>query len=94
MKDREKLILPKQEAIDILNEENPNFSIIENEICGKSRWSDVYRLIIERKSDHKFFKGGYRSGATENRDERPWEYQKDVSFSEVFQIEKTIVVYE
>ena len=51
MKDREKLILPKQEAIDILDEGNPNFSIIENEICGKSRWCNVYRLIIERKSD-------------------------------------------
>jgi hypothetical protein len=94
MKDREKLALPKQDAIDILDGEDDVFEIIEDVISGKSRWCDIHKLIIKRKSDSKFFKGSYRVGATESQDEGPWEYEKTVEFSEVFPVEKTIIVYE
>lgn len=94
MKDREKLVLLKQDAIKILDEVSPHFTIIENEISGKSRWCNIYNLIIERKSDNKFFQAEYRRGATENQDERPWEYEKSVEFYEVFPVEKVVIVYE
>lgn len=94
MKDREKLVLPKQDAIDILDGEDDVFEIIEDVISGKSRWSIIHKLIIKRKSDSKFFKGCYRVGATESQEESPWEYEDNVEFFEGFPVEKTVIVYE
>ncbi len=89
---REKLTLTKDQALDIISDDDENFEVVSDEITGKRRWADEHEVIIKRLSDGKFFKDCYSTGSTENCYERPWEYD-DPTFSEVFAVEKTIVVY-
>lgn len=91
--EREKLRLTPEEAREILWNQNKNFKIIKNEIVDTSRWSVNYDLIVQRISDGKFFNDGYSKGATESQDEMSWEFTTP-DFTEVFPVEKTIVVYE
>jgi hypothetical protein len=48
---------------------------------------------VQRKSDGKYFKDGYRRGATESQDERPYEWSEP-NFTEVFPVTKTYIDYE
>lgn len=66
--------------------------VIEDKIIDTSRWSVLSHLIF--KVDGKFYESTYSTGATEQQDESPYEYDGDeIECSEVFPIEKTIVVY-
>lgn len=69
------------------------FEIVQNEITDTSRWSTIYTITVKRASDGKFFQDTYRRGATECQEERPWEYT-DPDFTEVFPVEKTVIVYQ
>lgn len=90
---REKLKLTSKQGRDIVNGEDSNFVIIEDRIVGTRRWSVVYEIVVQRKTDGKYFKDGYRRGATESQDESPYEYSEP-NFTEVFPVTKTYVVYE
>ena len=66
--------------------------VIKDEIIETSRWSVINYLIF--KVGSKFYESSYSYGATEQQDESPYEYDGDeIECSEVFPIEKTIVVY-
>ncbi len=85
--------IPKQEMLDILNdEEDSNGRIIEDRVSGKSRWSIEHDIIFDYEG--KYYKAGYRIGATESQDEMPWDYEEFVEATEVHQVEKTIKVWE
>ena len=88
----------KQDLIALLDEDyddNFNFEIIQDNISGKSRWSDEYTLVFKTIDDGKFYKTHYRCGATESQDESPFEYAEDeIECQEVFKKEKVIIVYE
>ena len=90
---REKLNLTNKQGRDIVNGEDSNFVIIEDRIVGTRRWSVVYEIVVQRKTDGKYFKDGYRRGATESQDESPYEYSEP-NFTEVFPVTKTYIVYE
>ena len=92
---REKLSLTTDQAKCILygDVEVPEFEVVEDEVIDNSRWSIIHKLVIKRLSDGKFFADGYRTAATENQDESPWEYIKS-NFTQVFAVEKKIIVYE
>lgn len=90
---REKLILTKDEARNIVWEDSKEFKTISNEIVDTRRWSNVHDIVIQRLSDGKYFADGYSVGATEMQDESPYEYS-DPDFTEVFPVEKTIIVFE
>ena len=66
--------------------------IIVNEIIDTSRWSNHYSLIF--KKDDKYYRAYYSSGATEQQDERPWEYEDEVKCTEVEPYEKTVIDYK
>lgn len=68
------------------------WSAIERTHVGKSRWSDHYEIVFEHNGKH--YRTSYSQGSTENQDERPWEYEKEVDCEEVQQVEKVIKVWE
>lgn len=90
---REKLILTSEQGRDIVNGDDSNFVTIEDRIVGTRRWSVVYEIVVQRKTDGKYFKDHYRRGATESQDESPYEYSEP-NFTEVFPVTKTYIVYE
>lgn len=85
--------IPKDEMLDILEDNVSGCSLIEDKIIGKNRWTIVYRIIFLYKNG-KYYSTTYRVGATEYQDESPWEYENEVECIEVKPIEKTITVYE
>ena len=85
------LTLTKQEALDILYEENQESEIVVNKITGVSRWSIHHYLVFSM--DGKLWEAFYQVGATEQQDESPWEYEKEVKCFEVEAYEKTVTDY-
>lgn len=93
-KPREKLELSKEDAKGLTWGDTPDdIRVISDEIKDNGRWSIYHYIIIQRISDGKFFGDSYSVGATEQQDERPWEYDEP-NFTEVFPVEKTVIVYE
>ena len=90
---REKLKLTNEQARDIVWGENDDFIEIRTKIIGTSRWSTIYEIVVQRKSDGKYFKDKYRVAATESQEESPYE-NTNPNFTEVFPVEKTIIDYE
>jgi len=90
---REKLNLTSEQGRDIVYGDDSNFVTIEDKIVRTRRWSVVYEIVVQRKTDGKYFKDVYRRGATESQDERPYEYSEP-NFTEVFPVTKTYIVYE
>jgi RNA-splicing ligase RtcB len=69
------------------------FRIVESGMVDKSRWSIHYRAIFEHEG--KFYETTYSVGATEQQDERPYEYDPDeIECPEVHKVPKTIEVWE
>ena len=67
--------------------------IIKDEVIEHTRWSVVHELIF--KKDDKFYVSHYSIGATENQDESAYEYDDaEIECTEVFPVEKTVIVYE
>lgn len=90
----EKLNLTPKQAREIIFDDAPEeFEVIENKITGVTRWSVLYRIVIRRLSDGKFFADTYSRAATEYQDEKPYEYYTP-TFTEVFEVKKTVIVYE
>ncbi len=90
---REKLILTKEQAKEIIYEDSDEYNVIEDEIDDTSRWSENHSIVIQRISDGKFFADTYSKGLTESQDERPYD-NSDPDFVEVFPVERTIISYE
>ena len=92
--ERQSLNLTKQEALDLVWEgSNEVFEVISDTIISHSRWGVNHKIIIKRISDNKFFSDIYSKGATEDKDEAPFEH-REPNFREVFPVEKMITVYE
>lgn len=90
---REKLNLTSQQGRDIVYGEDSNFVTIEVKIVRTKRWSIEYEIVVQRKTDGKYFKDVYQRAATEMQGEQPYEYSEP-NFTEVFPVTKTYVVYE
>ena len=90
---REKLNLTSEQGRDIVYEYDSNFVTIEDKIVGTRRWSIEYEIVVQRKSDGKYFKDGYLRGATENQDQSPYEWSEP-NFTEVCPVTKTYIDYE
>jgi hypothetical protein len=82
---------PRSDMVDMLDGDE-KYKIIYDNIVDNSRWSIHHEVVFE--FENKFYKTSYRIGATENQDERPWEYDDTVDCQEVKPVEKTVIVYE
>lgn len=90
---KETLKLTGERGQDIIYGYDDEYVLVEEKIVGTSRWCTIHEIVVKRVEDGKFFKSGYRQGATEIQDERPYEYG-DALFEEVSAVEKTVIVYE
>lgn len=71
----------------------PDAKVISDVVEDTGRWSIHYRMVFE--TGGKFYETFYSVGATENQEERAYEYDPDdIECKEVFPVEKTIIVYE
>jgi hypothetical protein len=86
--------LPRDKALEIIDDESEGYTLVENTFSGKSRWCDFYDVIFQENSTGKFFKGDYRQGATEQQSESPWEYQEEITFAEVEPYNVTVVKFK
>lgn len=57
------------------------YSAIKDTMVDTSRWSIYHEIVFE--DDGKFYMTTYSEGATEIQDESPWEYEDNISCSEV-----------
>lgn len=62
--------------------------IIKDTITDNSRWS-IFHAITFRWIDGKTYRAYYSVGATEQQDESPWEYDKEVECEEVAEVPVT-----
>jgi hypothetical protein len=95
--EKEKILIPKQTAIDIAEGElegadYSNYEIIDHrELVGTSRWSIHYRITLKDIASGKFYGARYSQAATESQDESPFEYAgEQVEFEEVFPTQITV----
>ncbi len=69
--------------------------VVKTELVDSSRWSLIYSQVFKMLDTGKYYYTHFRIGATENQDERPYEYECDeIECQEVVPVEKTIVDYE
>lgn len=66
--------------------------VIEDTITSTSRWSVHHDLVFRLGPTH--YSTSYSVGATEQQNERPWEYEEEVECVEVRAVQKTITAWE
>jgi hypothetical protein len=77
----------------------PGMTVHSDEIIEHSRWSVHHEMVFSINSGPDANKPGeawsvqYSRGATESQDERPWEYEPEVSATLVRQVEKVVLVW-
>ncbi len=91
---REILKLTPEQGRDIVYEATNDFQEVRRKIIDHTDWSIVYSLVVQRKSDGKYFETQYSVGATEHQDEAPYNYASEALFEEVKPIEQTTIVYK
>jgi hypothetical protein len=57
------------------------YNALVNDITDTSRWSIHHKIVFEHEG--KFYQTHYSEGATEQQDERPWEYEEEIDCVEV-----------
>jgi hypothetical protein len=88
---------PKRVLQDLLGEdieefEGQNIEIVSDKIVDNTRWSIVSHLLF--KHGDKFYFTSYSRGATENQDERPFEYANaEIECPEMEQYEVVVKKY-
>lgn len=64
-------------------------SAVEDKVTDATRWSVVHEIVF-RDEDEKFYSASYSVGATESQSECPWEYEDEVTATEVVKKPVTI----
>lgn len=90
---REKFTLSKDVAKSILYEDSEDYKVVLDQEQGTNRWSNTHSLVIQRLSDQLFFETEYCIG-TGDEGERPWEYDDEVDFRQVFPKQVVTTIYE
>ena len=84
--------LSKGEAREIVWDESEDWETVLTIIDAKSRWSICKSGVFKHLPTNKFYELEWSEGATENQEERPFEYT-DPDPIEVRPVEKTVIVY-
>ena len=91
--DWEILKFSEEEARNIAYGDTLDFDEILNDIEDTSRWTENHRIVVQRKSDDKYFESYYSQGLTESQDQRAYEYDEP-SFREVFPTKIETIIYK
>lgn len=79
----------------IWEEELDGLKVVQDRILDTGRWTVNHELVFQELETSKFYLTYFRIAATENQDERPFEFDPDMILcEEVFPKEKIIIVYE
>lgn len=71
------------------------FELVKEELVDTSRWSHIYERVYKDLTTGKFYSSSFSVGATEQQDERPYEFDgEEVDFLEVKPVEKITIEYE
>jgi hypothetical protein len=81
------MTLSAEDARDMVYGDNENFSEVESKITGTSRWSTRKEGIFLHNLSGKHFSVSCSFCSTEMQDESPFEYEKEVTLTEVVQKE-------
>lgn len=76
------LIIPKEEAENIVNENHEDWELIKEFFDSKSRWSIIYSGIFKNIPTNKHYEVSYKRGATEQQDQELFNNNK-ITFLEV-----------
>lgn len=85
--------LTREEARLVVGDDHDDWITVETKIVDNSRWSITHEGIFQHGPTGKFYQMSYSVGATEQQDERPFEYY-DPEPVEVHQVEKLVKVWE
>jgi hypothetical protein len=66
---------------DIYDDYDFRVEVIEDDITSTQRWSEIHEVIF--KHDGKHYRTTYSQGLTEYQDERPFEYDEEITATEV-----------
>lgn len=86
--------IPSPEARDIIQNDHSEWKEIEVNLEDNGRWSIHFKGVFQHIPTDRFYSISWSEAATEQQDEKPFEYTDEVEFKEVFPIQKTITVYE
>lgn len=82
--------LTAEEARWMVCDDHDDFEAIEENITDTSRWSIHYEGIFKHTPTGKYYSVDWSVGATEQQDERAFEYDTEVELTEVEQVEVTV----
>lgn len=85
----------KEELKLVIWDDAESLSLVEDDITDNSRWSIYHNLVFKDLETGKFYLTHYSVGATEQQDERPFEYEDDeIACAEVEQVEVKVITYQ
>lgn len=89
---KETILIPVDVALYVLNKGDNQYKLIADKILSCNRQTQVDRceVVFQRISDGKYFKSEYYISDFSS----PWNYLKEVQFSEVFKKEIITIIYE
>lgn len=93
MKEKIVLTFGIEDANAIVYGDHEDFNVIDEIIDSVHRCSYFTTVIVQQISTGNYFTSHYSQGSTEMIDHHPYEYDEPV-FTQVFPVEKTIIVYE
>lgn len=83
---------PKEFMQDVVwGYSDEDVEVVLDALIGSSRWSLNYKLVFKYKG--KYYQTYYSKGATEQQDEKPFEYDKEVDCLEVEPVKITVTDY-
>ena len=88
--------LKSREASDVVYGESTDWELLEDtkQITDHTRWSVCSSVVAKHKESGRFYLFHYSEGATESQDESAFEYENEVTPTEVALVEKTVEVWE
>ena len=76
-----------------MNGDSDKGKVYETNLVDTSRWSKIYEMVFSYGDN--WYLTSYSKGATENQDERPFEYDDDeIDCTQVHQVKKSFTVWE
>lgn len=82
--------LSPENARDVVYEDHEDWVTVESKTTDKTRWEVWYEGVFKYIPTGKHYSVSWGVGATEMQDTRPFEYDKEVEFTEV--VQKEVVV--
>ena len=68
----------KEELILALSGDSERIEVLKDSLIDSSRWSLIYEVIFLDGEDGKTWSTTYTTGATENQDQGPFEYDDEM----------------